>query len=110
MDSRRDFTMPRSMAMMSSSGTWSMPLGRDAMSVSFSLAMIMRKVEVRAAVPAFIDSFTSSVRVSLRSMTALLREDCPRTIGGGGAAGDGAERRVEKLVFGDRRLGRRPLA
>jgi hypothetical protein len=73
-DSRRDFTMPRSMATISSSGTLSTPLGRAAMSVSFSLAMIMRRVEVRGAVPAFIDSFTSSARVSLKPIAALLRE------------------------------------
>src|SRR3984885_15444447 len=73
MDSRRDFTMPRSMAMISSSGILSMPLGRAAMSVSFSLAMIMRRVEVRSAVPAFIDSFIWSVKVSLRLMASLLR-------------------------------------
>ena len=63
--------MPRSMAMISSSGTWSMPFGRAAMSVSFSFAITMRKVEVRAAVPAFIDSFICSVKDSLRLIAAL---------------------------------------
>ena len=38
-----------------------MPLGRAAMSVSFSFAMIMRSVEVRAAVPAFIEALSCSV-------------------------------------------------
>ena len=56
-DSRRDFTMPRSIAMMSSSGTCATPFGREAISVSFSRAMIIRKVEVRGASPAFIEAF-----------------------------------------------------
>jgi hypothetical protein len=43
--------------------------------MSFSLDMIMRNVEVRAGVPAFIDSFISSVNDSLRLIKALLREN-----------------------------------
>jgi hypothetical protein len=34
----------------------------------------MRSVEVRAELPAFIDSFISSVKDSLKPMAALLRE------------------------------------
>jgi hypothetical protein len=41
--------MPRSMERISSSGTLSTPIGRAAMSISFSLARIMRSVETRAA-------------------------------------------------------------
>ena len=53
--------MPRSIASTSSSATLSMPLGRAAMSRSFSFAMTMRKVEVRAAVPAFIEVLSCSL-------------------------------------------------
>src|SRR5215472_4274628 len=63
-DSRRDFTMPRSMPMISSSGTCSMPFGRAAMSRSFSRARIMRRVEVRGASLAFIDPLSWSVNCS----------------------------------------------
>ena len=35
-----------------------MPFGRAAMSVSFSLARIMRRVETRGASPAFIEALS----------------------------------------------------
>ena len=43
------------------------PLGRAAMSVSFSRARIMRRVEIRAASPAFIEALSWSVNWSLNS-------------------------------------------
>ena len=63
-DSRRDFTIPRNRPVISSSATAVMPFGRAAMSAFFSLARIMRSVEVRGASPAFIDVFSASVNSS----------------------------------------------
>ena len=63
-DSRRDFTIPRNMPMISSSGTASTPFGRAAMSMSFSRAMIIRTVDVRAASPAFIETFIAATNSS----------------------------------------------
>lgn len=62
--------MPRSIATISSSGTLSMPLGRAAMSVSLSLAMIIRTVEVVAVSPPFIAAFIRSVNCSRRVMAS----------------------------------------
>ena len=61
---RRDFTMPRRTPITSSSPIAVTPFGRAAMSASFSLARIMRSVEVRAVSPAFIDPFSASVNCS----------------------------------------------
>jgi hypothetical protein len=47
------------------------------MSVSFNLAMIMRRVEVRAGSPAFMEAFIWSVNWDLSVMLALLREITP---------------------------------
>ena len=60
--------MPRSMATMPASSTGGP--GRAAMSVSFSFAVIMRRVETRAASPARMAVFRSSVKRLRRSMAA----------------------------------------
>src|SRR6185312_844116 len=89
-DSRRDFTIPRSMVEMSSSGTLSMPFGRAAMSVSFRRARIIRRVDVRAASPAFIEALSWSVNWSLRLIGRPPRKTSPSilcrvtTVGGCG--------------------------
>ena len=71
-DSRRDFTIPRSMPTTSSSGTAVTPFGRAAISRSFNFASIIRNVDVRGASPAFIDVFSASVNASRSPIFAIL--------------------------------------
>ena len=54
-----------------------MPLGRAAMSMSFSRARIMRSVEVRGASPAFIEALSWSVNCSRRPMARPPRKNTP---------------------------------
>ena len=54
-----------------------MPLGRAAMSMSFSRARIMRSVEVRGASPAFIEALSWSVNCSRRSMAPTSEKNIP---------------------------------
>ncbi len=60
--------MPRSIATISPSATLSMPFGRAAMSMSFSLAVIIRKVETSGASRASMAALSCSVNCSRKAM------------------------------------------